>query len=125
MESGSATALPLYNHTEREWVWQNFIRNIPSCASTAATRNSFSCLQNATEAELKKSYLEGTPGGPDFLKRGSWKPTLDPGPGSLVPDFPSKLYREGKFAKMPLLSGTNLDEGINFVHLPGSSIELR
>lgn len=110
MESGSANALPLYNHTEREWVWQNFIKNIPSCVSTALSGASLDCLRNATEAELKKSYLEGIPGGPDFFKRGTWKPTLDKGPGSLVPDFPSRLYSQGEFAKMPLLSGTNLDE---------------
>jgi acetylcholinesterase len=114
MESGSSNTLPLYNHTEREWAWQNFIKNIPSCAAGATSGKSFACLQNATEEELKTSYLE--PKGPDFMKRGTWKPTLDEGPGSLVPDFPSRLYRQGRFVQMPLLSGTNLDEGATSPH---------
>lgn len=39
-------------------------------------------------------------------------PSVD---GDLVPDSPWKLLNEGKFAKMPYISGNNRDEGTSFV----------
>lgn len=41
----------------------------------------------------------------------SFAPALD-GPTGLIPDHPSRLYDEGRFAKIPVLSGLNLDEGL-------------
>ncbi|KAG5721145.1 Lipase 2, partial [Termitomyces sp. T112] len=40
-------------------------------------------------------------------------PTLD-GPDGLLPDIPSKLFSEGQFARVPFITGTNLDEGTLF-----------
>jgi hypothetical protein len=40
-----------------------------------------------------------------------WQPTIDYQPGSLLPDFPSRLYKQGKFARIPFIAGSNLDEG--------------
>ena len=37
-------------------------------------------------------------------------PVID-GPGGLVPDLPSRLISAGKFAKIPFITGDNLDEG--------------
>ena len=39
-----------------------------------------------------------------------WVPTID-GPGGILPDFPSVLFKNGHFAKLPFIAGTNLDEG--------------
>jgi carboxylesterase type B len=37
-------------------------------------------------------------------------PVVD-GPGGVIPDKPKKLWDAGKFAKVPFIGGTNLDEG--------------
>ena len=37
-------------------------------------------------------------------------PVID-GPDGLIPDLPSRLFAQGKFAKLPFIAGTNLDEG--------------
>ncbi|KAH6896270.1 triacylglycerol lipase 3 [Coprinopsis sp. MPI-PUGE-AT-0042] len=108
MESGVSNFMSMYNATEREAPWQGFVKNIPSCATIATSGNVFPCLQNATEEEIKTSYLE--PSDPSYRNGLSFTPTVDPGPGSLFPDFASRLYKEGKFARIPFISGTNLDE---------------
>jgi acetylcholinesterase len=42
-----------------------------------------------------------------------WNPTID-GPGGFIPELPSLLFAKGIFAKIPFISGTNLDEGTAF-----------
>jgi hypothetical protein len=42
---------------------------------------------------------------------GQWAPVLD-GPEGFLPDLPSRLYEEGRFANIPFIAGTQLDEGI-------------
>ncbi|KAH6896277.1 triacylglycerol lipase 3 [Coprinopsis sp. MPI-PUGE-AT-0042] len=109
LESGTSSTLPIYNATEREVPWQGFVKNVPSCAAIAMSGNVFPCLQNATEEEIKTSYLE--PLDPSYRNGGLvFTLTLDPGAGSLFPDFPSRLYQEGNFARIPFIAGTNLDE---------------
>jgi hypothetical protein len=39
-----------------------------------------------------------------------WEPVID-GPGGLIPDLPSVLFKRGQFARLPFIAGTNLDEG--------------
>ncbi|KAH6896303.1 triacylglycerol lipase 3 [Coprinopsis sp. MPI-PUGE-AT-0042] len=104
MQSGNTNGLPLYTAMEREAPWQEFVKSIPSCMAVALSGNVFPCLQNATEEEIKTSYIDRPP------MRFTWTPTLDPGPGSLLPDFASRLYEQGRFARIPFISGTNLDE---------------
>ena len=41
-------------------------------------------------------------------------PTID-GPGGLYPDIASRLLKQGHFAKLPFIAGTNLDEGKKFL----------
>ena len=52
---------------------------------------------------MQHAYNVETNGSP-FL------PTVD-GEGGVLPDFPSKLWAEGKFSKIPFITGDNLDEG--------------
>ncbi|KIJ52826.1 hypothetical protein M422DRAFT_155801, partial [Sphaerobolus stellatus SS14] len=44
-----------------------------------------------------------------------WNPTLD-GPLGLYSDFASKLFALGRFARIPFITGTNLDEDINSLY---------
>lgn len=47
--------------------------------------------------------------------QGSFYPVVD---DDFVPDYPSKLLADGNFTKVPLMAGTNADEG-SFFGLPG------
>jgi carboxylesterase type B len=44
---------------------------------------------------------------------GGWGPVLD-GKNGIIPDLPSRLWAQGHYAKLPFISGTNLDEGTLF-----------
>jgi len=47
-----------------------------------------------------------------------WVPTVDEGvEGGVYPDFPSKLFARGEYAKVPILAGTSLDEGEPLPHM--------
>ncbi|TFK25306.1 lipase I [Coprinopsis marcescibilis] len=112
-ESGQANGRPGFAAAESETNWQGFVRNIPSCASVATSGNTFSCLQKASQEEIRTAYL-GSFGGGDLFGGLAFTPTIDAGPGGLYPDFVSKLYKSGKFAKIPFIAGNNLDEGTLF-----------
>ncbi|TFK25304.1 triacylglycerol lipase 3 [Coprinopsis marcescibilis] len=110
-ESGQANGSGVFRADRGELTWQGFVRSIPSCASLAITGNTFPCLQNASQEEISAAYLGSF--NTDQLTV-AWQPTLDPSRGSLLPYFPSKLYKKGKFARIPFIAGTNLDEGTSF-----------
>ncbi|KAG2008180.1 carotenoid ester lipase [Coprinopsis cinerea AmutBmut pab1-1] len=110
LESGTASCLSAVPAAEKNTLWESFVRSVPSCAGVAASGKTLPCLQDATEDEILTSYLKFI--NTDFLSSGlAWVPTLDQGPGSLFPGVPSELYRKGKFARIPFIAGTTLDEG--------------
>lgn len=45
-----------------------------------------------------------------------WAPTLDTNKDSIYPDYASKLYAKGRFARLPFIAGNNLDEGMSPPH---------
>ncbi|KAG2008150.1 lipase I [Coprinopsis cinerea AmutBmut pab1-1] len=49
-----------------------------------------------------------------------FSPTRDRGPGSLLPEIPSRLYSQGKFARIPYIAGTN-HEGTLFATSDGNA----
>lgn len=74
-------------------------------------RDSLACLRNKTEDELQLlNYNIPFPGGnkpPNYL----WTPVLD---GEYVPDYTYKLYKEGKFIKVPTIFGDDQNGGTKF-----------
>ncbi|KAK1219397.1 hypothetical protein PQX77_017922 [Marasmius sp. AFHP31] len=106
-ESGSA-ATPLEHTAEaREAVWTNFVAGVPECASVANTNNTFDCLKTANTSSIFQG-LEAAINKAD--EQTPFNPTLD-GPGGFLPDRPSRLWKQGRFARAPFIAGTNLDEG--------------
>ncbi|KAG7445319.1 alpha/beta-hydrolase [Guyanagaster necrorhizus] len=94
-ESGSASSPVIYNASARESTWQDFVAGTTGCESVAGTQNTFGCLQAAYALAIE-----------DF----PFYPVLD-GPSGVLPDLPTQLWAKGKFATIPFISGTNLDEG--------------
>ena len=110
MESGSSNSLPTFRASRNEPAWQNFVGNVASCASISTTGHTFPCLRNATTEEITAGLLLTiTPD--NFVSNLVWTPALDTNPGSVYPDLSSRLYAKGRFARIPFIAGTNLDEG--------------
>lgn len=74
---------------------------------TAWTRDTFSCIRAADTSSLLPAVVA-----PLALSKQifPWDNTID-GPGGFLPDLPSRLWERGLFAKIPFISGNNLDEG--------------
>lgn len=72
-----------------------------SCASTVNTSASLDCLRALPFDELNAA-LNGT-----FL----WAPMMD---GDFIADYPVNQLAAGRFPKIPVMIGTNTDEGTAF-----------
>lgn len=81
----------------------NLLLSNTSCASTVNTLASLDCLRALPFAELNAA-LNGTTASP-------WPPVMD---GDFIADYPINQLRDGRFPRVPLLIGTNADEGTAF-----------
>ncbi|KAF4608114.1 hypothetical protein EYR40_000458 [Pleurotus pulmonarius] len=111
-ESGFPATSQNFPAAHREKSWTNFVKDIPQCASTAGSKDTFSCLRSDTIDQatlLQAGALADDQSGELF----AWDPTID-GPGGLLPDIPSKLLAKGKFVRLPFIAGTVLDEATTF-----------
>ncbi|TFK25305.1 triacylglycerol lipase 3 [Coprinopsis marcescibilis] len=108
-ESGSPNSSPSFSAAVRESGWQSFVSAVPSCSNISTSGNALPCLQSVSEAEISDAYMTTFAEGLDPTVL-FWIPMID-GRGGFLPDTPSKLYQQGKFAKVPFIAGTNLDEG--------------
>ncbi|KAK0205564.1 esterase 1 [Desarmillaria ectypa] len=110
-ESGSVSSPVTYNASTRESAWKNFVAGTPGCESVAGTENTFDCLQAANSSAIYQGLVEAYA---LAIEGFPFDPALD-GPSGLLPDLPSRLWAKGEFARLPFISGTNLDEGTLFL----------
>ncbi|KAK5168276.1 uncharacterized protein LTR77_006845 [Saxophila tyrrhenica] len=98
-ESGSA-ATAWYNGSD--W-YQPIYQGIVDDAGCTDAIDTLECLRTVPYKELypllNQSRLVGAPG---------WYPTVD---GDVIPNFPTTMLEEGRFAHIPHLYGSNSDEG--------------
>ncbi|KAK1991882.1 carboxylesterase [Colletotrichum falcatum] len=80
------------------------VENLTRSVGCWAARDQLACLRGLGQAELFA-------GNPSQV----WNPVVD---GDFLTGYPSQLMRDGRFVRVPLLTGANSDEGINFN--PGS-----
>jgi len=115
-ESGSAATALTFDAQHRQIDWDNFVSGVPGCENLATTNNTFGCLKSVnTTAILAGLLLAQDESSEEF----PWSPTID-GPGGFIPELPSQLFAKGIFAKLPFISGTNLDEGTLFTPSTGN-----
>ncbi|KAJ7661901.1 esterase 1 [Mycena polygramma] len=110
-ESGFQGTAPLFPPTAGEVDWQNFVRGVPSCASTATSGVTFDCMRGANTTEILQGLALAAA---ESTRANPWPPVLD-GPEGLIPDLPSVLFECGQFARLPFIAGTVEDEGTTFV----------
>ncbi|GJN93281.1 hypothetical protein Rhopal_006328-T1 [Rhodotorula paludigena] len=96
LESGSPTGRP---HAAPETLQPRFeaILNGTDCTNAADV---LACVRAAPLEQFNASASTWT-----------WNPVVD---GQLIAEYPSDSFRAGKFVKVPLLIGTNTDEGSGF-----------
>ncbi|KAJ1304607.1 hypothetical protein OPQ81_005749 [Rhizoctonia solani] len=120
MQSGSPstyTALPA-SYPPRQAAY-NFIVKATGCVD-----GGFECLRNANTETLKQANYDVFKLPPNLV-------SLDPYPTAVGPTLssndpflsrpPRKPIQEGKFAKVPFICGTNLDEGTLFTTNPSTT----
>ncbi|KAL5518415.1 hypothetical protein ACEPAH_97 [Sanghuangporus vaninii] len=110
LESGSAATNTLLHASDREDIWQDFVSAVPEC-SNASRGKTFTCLRSASVESLLNA-TNFTLGRAQMLF--PFSPVID-SPGGIIPDLPSLLFRRGKFSRIPMITGTNLDEGTGFI----------
>ncbi|KAG6867180.1 hypothetical protein C0993_005992, partial [Termitomyces sp. T159_Od127] len=110
LESGSPASPLVLNAEAREIDWQNFVGGVPSCADLATSGNTFDCIKAANTSEIFQGLLTSLSLSQEQF---AFDPTID-GPDGLYPDIPSRLFAKGQFARVPFITGTNLDEGTLF-----------
>ena len=103
----------MFNASRREIDWQNFVSGVPSCASLATTGITFDCLREANTAEIFTGLKESIARAPEMY---GFDPTID-GPDGLFPEIASNIINAGRFARIPFIAGTNLDEGSYTVNI--------
>ncbi|KAJ8523188.1 hypothetical protein ONZ45_g322 [Pleurotus djamor] len=99
LQSGSASSAsigPGLRHTS----FADFVQAV-DCSGKRDAKATLSCLQAVSPDIIRKAIAATTP----F----NFAPALD-GPGGVIPDYPSRLYKKGRFSQVPTLYGTNLDE---------------
>ncbi|KAF5350556.1 hypothetical protein D9756_008574 [Leucocoprinus leucothites] len=111
LESGSQATSVDFGPERRQGNWDNFVAGIASCSSLSGTNHTFDCVRQANSTEIFAGLLAAIGEAPELF---GFDPTID-GPGGLYPDIPSRLFARGQFARLPFISGTNLDEGTIFV----------
>ena len=97
-ESGSASS-SWYNGTS--WYQPIYDKVVDSVGCTSA-QDTLDCLRQVSYENIYPHLNYSNIPGP------GWYPVVD---GDLMPDFPSVLLREGRFAKVPHIDGINSDEG--------------
>ena len=113
MESGAQSTAPI-GPTSQDFqgLYNQIVVNSGCAASngtSAGNQSTFECLKALPAATLLNASIEGLAlpqyAGFDFA------PSID---GGIIPDSPHTLLQQGKFAKIPFISGNNQDEGTLF-----------
>jgi len=94
LESGGAVGAPL-NGTD--W-YQRMYDNLTESVGCADAENTLQCLRNVPYETIAPYGYQGL----------EWFHVID---GSFIPRYGQQSLREGKFAKIPIILGTNTDEG--------------
>merc|ERR1711884_744823 len=86
---------------------RNVTRDFASSAGCTDESSLRTCLREKKAKDLVKAAGSSV-NALKFMEITGWGPVVD---GDDLPDHPVKLLREGESQKVPLLAGTNTDEG--------------
>ncbi|KAK7040283.1 hypothetical protein VNI00_009750 [Paramarasmius palmivorus] len=120
LESGGAGTSFTFKASRRQEIWDSFVGAVPEC-SGVKPGNSFTCLRTTNSTSLLHGIGVSLAQANEYYP---WVPVVD-GPSGLLPELPSKMYARGQFAKIPFISGNNLDEATPFVSTTSTTDTIR
>ncbi|EJT98043.1 alpha/beta-hydrolase [Dacryopinax primogenitus] len=108
MESGSPTTENYARIQQLEPFYQSVLVKA-RCANATDTLN---CLRGVLY-DTYRAATNGTNWQPVIDANGShqWQPIID---GDFLPEYPTEMLQQGEYVKVPLLMGSNTDEGTSF-----------
>eukprot|EP00054_Salpingoeca_dolichothecata_P017906 m.108689 g.108689 ORF g.108689 m.108689 type:complete len:538 (+) comp22643_c1_seq1:56-1669(+) len=110
MESGSCSSHEFFITLDRAY---NFSSNLVVQSNCDTSTDVLGCLRNKSVDDMIIFWNPKGPGlTPPLAPIMPWGPAID---GRYLPALPLDLIKQGKFAKVPFLLGTNHDEGTIFV----------
>ncbi|ORY24002.1 Alpha/Beta hydrolase protein [Naematelia encephala] len=114
MESGAQSVAPI-GPTATTWnAPYDALVKLTNCSYTlnytVGSNDSFTCLKTLPAEQILAAQLE-MQNITQFAVGFVFGPSID---GDLIPDSPHTLLHQGKFAKIPFISGNNKDEGTGF-----------
>ncbi|KAJ8456558.1 hypothetical protein ONZ45_g18676 [Pleurotus djamor] len=113
LESGSTGTTSLGPGLVRDPSFSRFVENA-GCGGHKNPKATLSCLQ-ALDTETLRNLLSTE-------TISTYGPTLD-GPHGILPDYPSRLFAQRRFTRIPTLLGTNKDEHTLLTSLAVNSTE--
>ena len=81
-----------------------------SCAATVGTSDAIPCLRHVPFEEINHAV--------NVTGIGPWAPVMD---GDFIQDYPTNQFRDGRFVQVPILIGSNSDEGAYFRGIKGNA----
>jgi carboxylesterase type B len=96
-----------FNATDLTQMVYNGLVSATSCAETVGTPESIDCLRKVPFEEIDSVLASGQIGDLPSV----WPPVLD---GDFFQDYTANQLHSGNFVQVPLLTGTNSDEGTGF-----------
>lgn len=103
MESGAPTPFITYPNAS---TWDKYYNNITDATNCSSASNTLACLRKVPierlSSVLNSSVTDQVPG---------WGAVID---HDFITESASKQLQDGKFVKVPILQGTNFDEGTAF-----------
>ena len=113
MESGSCDALIFYTPLP---ITKNYSQTFAASLGCSGA-NVLMCMRNADLRALQHHWPNGSSRGffPPLAPLFPWGPTIRDKTSAELPDIPLRLIRQGAFNRVPVIAGTNRDEGSLFV----------
>jgi triacylglycerol lipase len=104
MESGSSVRLP-HNYLPVD-TWQPQFERIKDCTGCSDASDPLDCLRSVDISKLIYVFDET-----NGIVNHEYYPAMD---GDFIPDWPKNLLAQGRFVKVPIITGANMDEGVSF-----------
>lgn len=101
-ESGTPAS---YKYYEDAASWQPFFDNATQATNRSSARDKLSCLKMIPASTLSAAFIEYAP------NENPYTPFID---GDMITQSSTTSLKEGRFLTVPLICGTNFDEGTAF-----------
>ncbi|KAF7548327.1 hypothetical protein G7046_g8710 [Stylonectria norvegica] len=101
-ESGTPASYKYYQNASS---WQPFWDAVANSTNCSGASDKLSCFKSIPVANLSQAFIDNAP------NENPWTPFID---GDMITQSSTTSMKQGKFLKVPVICGTNFDEGTAF-----------